>query len=303
MDLRHLRYAVRTAEEGNVTRAAERLSITQPALSRQLRALEADLGVVLFEKAGRGIALTDAGRELVPEFRDLLARAARLREQAAGAGGHERFRLDLIAPVQSIEAFLANALGRFAQTYPEASLTIREAPDDEVQGLLERSEGHIAVAAQPIGPQLPHRILAKGALHAALPKGHPLGGRKTLDVKELEGHPVLAMRRGTLSRYLLESALRLVHVSPDIRHESASPHALAAMARAGVGIAVLPITARTARAGLSFPALTSAGSPLSADIAVLWNPAVVITEPVEALFEMVAQEMRDAPFLEPVAKR
>ncbi len=300
MDLRQLRYVVKTAEEGNVTRAAERLNITQPALSRQLRALEANLGVTLFEKAGRGIALTDAGRELLPQFRDLLARAALLQDNAASAGGRDSFRLDLIAPVQSIEAFLANALGRFGKAFPEASLSIIEAPDEDVQKLLERNVGHIAVAAQPIGPQLSHRVLAHGTLHVAMPRGHALADVVRLDVADLEGHPLLAMHRGTLSRHLLESASQLVHVSPHIRHETASPHALAAMARAGLGVAVMPITARTAKTGLVFRPLFAGGRPLTADIAVLWSPTFTIASPVEALFDMIADEMRDAPFLQPI---
>jgi DNA-binding transcriptional LysR family regulator len=300
MDLRQIRYFVKTAEEGNVTRAAQELGITQPALSRQLRVLEESLGVPLFEKAGRGIDLTPEGRDLLPELRDLLARAAALRARAKAIAGEERVHLSLIAPVQSIEAFLAEALGRFARAFPRAEIDVIEAPADRVQALLEQDAGQIAVAAQPIGPQLPSRVLARGTVHVAMPLDHRFAGRGRIEVSDLDGEPVLAMRHGTLSRGLFESASRLAHMTPRVRHESFSPHALAAMVRAGMGLAIMPMTARPETPGLAFAKLHSGGRPLSADVAVIWNPNLYLTPAVETLFDMVAEEMHAAPFLEPV---
>jgi DNA-binding transcriptional LysR family regulator len=206
IDLRQIRYFLEVAAEGNMTRAAGRLNITQPALSRQVAALEERLGVALLERVGRGIRLSAAAETLLPELRELVARAEGLSERAAAVGGAERVRLAMIAPPQAIEVFLADALGRFLKRYPDADIRIIEAAAQQNQELLERGEAQLAIAARPIGGQFPSRDLARGFIHVALPVGHRLAGRPRVSVSELDGEPVLLMRRGTLVRDMFESA-------------------------------------------------------------------------------------------------
>jgi len=93
IELRRLRYLVTVADEGHITRAAERLGIQQPPLTRQIKALEAELGVTLFERLPRGMQVTEAGRVVVEEARDVLARAARIPETARRAARGEQGRL------------------------------------------------------------------------------------------------------------------------------------------------------------------------------------------------------------------
>src|SRR3954452_25606132 len=93
MDLRRLKYLVTVAEEGHITRAAERLGIQQPPLTRQIRALEDELGVTLFQRLPRGMRLTAAGRVIVQEARAILERAERLPDPAARAARGEQGRL------------------------------------------------------------------------------------------------------------------------------------------------------------------------------------------------------------------
>lgn len=299
MDLRQIRYFVETAAEGNVTRAAKRLRITQPALSRQLAAFEDNLELALFERAGRGIRLTPAARDLLPELRDLLARADAVQERATTLAGYERVRLSLIAPPQSIEVFLADALALFMRDHPDAEIKIIEAAAGDIQELLERGEGQMAIAARPIGPQFQARTLARGSIHVALPDDHPLAASRHLAVHDLDHRPVLVMKRGTLSREMFDSACRLSQTVPRIAHEASSPHALAAMAAAGIGISVMPFTARIDMPGLVARKLLAGGAPLSADLAVVWNPNLYLTPALDALVSHVAAAMHAAPFLEP----
>lgn len=300
IDLRQIRYFLEVAAEGNMTRAAGRLNITQPALSRQVAALEERLGVALLERVGRGIRLSAAAETLLPELRELVARAEGLSERAAAVGGAERVRLAMIAPPQAIEVFLADALGRFLKRYPDADIRIIEAAAQQNQELLERGEAQLAIAARPIGGQFPSRDLARGFIHVALPVGHRLAGRPRVSVSELDGEPVLLMRRGTLVRDMFESACRLAHTSPRIVHEAASPHALAALAGVGIGIAVLPFTARIDTKGLRIAKLHAAGGPLSADLAAVWTPTLFMTPAIDAFIGDLQRSMHAAPFLEPM---
>src|SRR5215472_2558245 len=93
MELRQLRYFVAVAEEGHITRAAERLGIQQPPLTRQIRQLETELGVTLFQRLPRGVQVTEAGRVVVEEARDVIARAERIQETAKRAARGEQGRL------------------------------------------------------------------------------------------------------------------------------------------------------------------------------------------------------------------
>src|SRR4030095_3359592 len=116
MDLRHLRYFVAVAETGAFARAAARLRITQPALWRQVHDLEAELGVRLFERAGRRLRVTGAGADLLLRSRELLAGAAQLVEHAHAVRGGEAGKLSIGASPQVIQIVLAPFLTRYLKS-------------------------------------------------------------------------------------------------------------------------------------------------------------------------------------------
>lgn len=140
LDLRKLRYFLATAEELNYNRAAERLRIAQPALSRQITALERELGVTLFERSKRGTVLTQAGRELVPEARALLGQAAMFQRRARVAGrGHRHFAIGFMPGIP-----VAGLVGRLRTRFPEVSVdVVRTGWHNQVEVLLE---GHVDVS-------------------------------------------------------------------------------------------------------------------------------------------------------------
>jgi DNA-binding transcriptional LysR family regulator len=127
MELRHLRYFVAAAEEQHMTRASERLRISQPALSEQIRELEADLGLRLFERVARGIRLSSAGREFLERARAILADVELARERAFHAERGEVGRLRLaFNEIAGQQRAVGQAVQRFHNAYPAIELDITQ---------------------------------------------------------------------------------------------------------------------------------------------------------------------------------
>ncbi|MBA3518571.1 MAG: LysR family transcriptional regulator [Rhizobiales bacterium] len=177
MDLRHLRYFIAVAEEGNITRAAERLGMQQPPLSQQIRALERELDVQLFLRKPRGVALTEAGRALLEDARAVLAHLDRALETARRTARGEQGRICVgMTPTAPFHPLVPRAVRAFRETFPLVFLTLEESLSD---GLLERLRGErMDVAfirnAVPDPAGLVVTPLLDELMVVALPCGHAL---------------------------------------------------------------------------------------------------------------------------------
>src|SRR5512137_286380 len=122
MELRQLRYFVAVAEQGNINRAAKSIFLTQPALSRQIKALEDDVGQCLLERQAHSIRLTPAGEALLPEARDLLRHAEEMLERVRSAGRGLRLRVGYAPSLAA--GMLSVAVGNFTQAHPKAHVEL-----------------------------------------------------------------------------------------------------------------------------------------------------------------------------------
>jgi DNA-binding transcriptional LysR family regulator len=136
---------VAVAELGSVSKAAQALRITQPALSRQVASLEQELGFELFERAGRRLLLTARGEQLLGDCRSLLAHAASLGERVGALRRGDIHTLRIAASALTIEALFPTFLARYAARHPEVKLALLEADAAAHLGMLERGEAHVAV--------------------------------------------------------------------------------------------------------------------------------------------------------------
>src|SRR5690348_16958970 len=171
MDLRRLRYLVTVAEEGHIRRAAERLGIQQPPLTRQIRALEDELGVRLFERLPRGVKPTEAGRAVVEEAQVLLDRAERLPDLARRAARGERGRLAVgHTSSAAFHPFVAQQIRAFRAAAPGVLLELAEDGTPElVKGLEdERLDAAFVRSGGPLADLLVEPLLAEPMV-AALP--------------------------------------------------------------------------------------------------------------------------------------
>ena len=148
MNFGHLRTFVAIVDAGGVHRAAARLNLSQPAVSRQIHALESDLGVPLFDRIGRRVQLTSEGEDLLRRTRRLLAEAESLSERAGALKTGETGILRIGGTPQVIESMLADFLNRFRKIYPGVEVQLIEEGGNNLPGLLER--GHILLALMAV---------------------------------------------------------------------------------------------------------------------------------------------------------
>lgn len=203
MDLRLLASFVAVAEEGHVGRAAIRLRIAQPPLSRQLRQLGEQIGAPVIERNGRGIRLSAAGQALLPEARALLAQAETVRRHAvdAAAGITGRLRLAFVDSA-AFSGVLPGILRRFRSTHPGIALDLATHRSVEQVPLLREGRLDLAVVYwPPEEPGFATRELERDQVLVALPSGHRLTRLPRLRVRDLAEEHFICFPRWTSPRY------------------------------------------------------------------------------------------------------
>jgi DNA-binding transcriptional LysR family regulator len=198
MELRHLRYFVAVAEELSFRGAAEKLHIAQPPLSAQIKALEAELRVQLFERTTRSVQLTHAGRVFLEEARAVLGAAAqaqhRAREAQHGLAG--ALRVGLITPVAN--AWLGGILRRFQREFPAVQLSLFDLTSSEQLRRLRAGELDAGLLRPPVAaPELDYKFVGESRQVLAMPAGHRLAKKARLEWKDLHEEEMVLMQPGT----------------------------------------------------------------------------------------------------------
>ncbi len=192
MELRQLSSFVAVSEELHFRRAAERLHLAQPSVSQQIRTLEAELGVQLFQRNRRGAALTAAGAALLPEAKALLARAdqAAALARATGTGQRGRLRLSL---TRSLTGGIAGAiLDAYRARYPEVDVELTVGNTMLHMEQLVAGDIDVGFVRPPLEhPALEELVLGREPLVCVLPKGHPLTKRGRVRTTDLHGQPLV----------------------------------------------------------------------------------------------------------------
>ena len=275
MDLRHARTFVTVAELGAVSKAALRLRIAQPALSRQLMDLEHELGLRLFDRIGRRLLLTGEGEQLLSGCRVLLNAASAVTEQAELLRHGDTGVLRVAGSPQHIESVLSQFAHRYAERYPRVEVKIREGTGSEISTLLERGEIHL-------GQNLLHAVKLDERHYGSLPLGSvellavchpsmPLGNRRTIEIARLAAFPLLLMDSGFGFRRAFDAGSRMAGLKPTITFESRSPHTLLALAEAGHGVAIVPSQLQCERYKVRVLGITYRGRLLREPLTISWD--------------------------------
>ncbi len=242
MDEKRLRYFLAVVEDGSVTRAAHQLHVAQPSLSQTLRALERELGVELFHRAGRGLRLSAAGQALVGPAREVLSAVDAARGAVSAVGEVLAGTLQIAALATLAVDPLAGLVGRFRRAYPGVVVRVQEPPSTAGVGAMVR-EGvcELGFARLPLPrDDLRARELGRQELLFVLPPDTALSGAGALSAATLRDTPLVVSPLGTSTRMLLEQALEAVGVTPRIAVELDAREALVPLVLAGAGAALLP---------------------------------------------------------------
>jgi len=195
MELRHLRYFITVAEEMSFTRASRKLHIAQPPLSRQIRKLEEDLGVMLLERNSRSMRLTNAGRILLEEGRGMLSQAAGIVERCrrAGTQASECVRVGFATGLgDSLQAALVQHLG----SHPQAEVHYKNLLSSEHQAALREHQIDIGLLRPPVDdPSLEGELLYRERLVALVPKDHPIARLRSVTLQQLSEETILLHKR------------------------------------------------------------------------------------------------------------
>jgi DNA-binding transcriptional LysR family regulator len=300
MELRHLRYFVSVAEASSVSRAALHVNICQPALSRQIRDLETELGVRLFDRIGRRIQLTAAGEDLVERSRAVLAQAGSLVEHARSLGSGDTGVLRVGATPQTMQSVVADFLPKFQRRRPGVEVRLKEDGGIRLHELVHRGELHVALSGIPAGGRLESRPLFPIRVLAVMAR-RPRGKRRTtIEVSELANEPLLVLSREFGTRQLFDAACRIAQLRPRIVLESRAPHTLITLAETGHGVAVVPSTVRFASTSVQIMPVLQDGKSLGVWGGLAWDPRrslpVHATSFIEELTAYIARSVRGRRF-------
>jgi DNA-binding transcriptional LysR family regulator len=242
VELRHLRSFVVTADELHVGRAAARLHLTQPSLSRQIAALERDVGVPLFTRIRRRFGLTPAGEVFLTAAREIVRRtddaAADAQRAHRGELGTLRLRFVQSATFEALPRLLAT----FRAAHPEVNLDVETMTT--IRQLAALRAGHIDVGLlrPPVSePTLTTRVISRDPLVAALPAGHPLATRRRLPLAALADEPFVLYTRtsGPSVHDVIIGHCIAAGFSPRIVQEAADVQTIVSLVAAGLGVSLL----------------------------------------------------------------
>lgn len=234
MELRQLEYFVAVAEERNFTRAAERVHISQPGVSAQIRQLERELGAELFDRSARTVTLTVAGKAALDHARAALAAAGALGQAVGEVTGLIRGRLTVGMVVGCTVTPLFDALAAFHRAHPGVEIALLEDNSDRLVEGVRSGALDLALAGLAAAPDgLETLTIVSERLVAAVPPDHPLAGRGGVTLSDLAAHPIVCMPYGTGLRTVFDRACAARGLQPVIALQAGAADAIAGSRPAG----------------------------------------------------------------------
>lgn len=282
MELRTLGSFVAVVDAGTVSAAAEQVRVTQPALSRQVRQLERELGVDLFERVAGRLVLSAAGRSLLPLARDVLASAETLRTAARVRAEGGLDRVTIAAPATTLTDVVSPFLASLRDDDPTPSVVETAALD--VDDALRRGADLVVTTRRPRRP-LRSAALPDLPVWAYVPPDHAWAARDVVGLAELLEHDVVTVPPTYAARQVLDAAVEREQRWPSSLVEAGSGTVAQALAAAGRGVAVVSDDARYGLHGLR---VRSGGGELAVRLCVAWSS----THPAEESLAALAERLR-----------
>jgi DNA-binding transcriptional LysR family regulator len=244
VDLLQLRYFQTVARHEHVSRAADELRIAQPALSRSIARLEAELGVPLFERRGRRIALNRFGAAFLVRASAALSELDQARQELDDAAGLVRGSVALAAETLRT---VTDLTASFLASHPEVSFRLYQSPAPVMSAQLQAGQVDLCLASQPLpGASVQAMDLLTEEVLLGVPRSHRLAGRRRASIADLLAEPFVTTRPGYWQRALADQLFARLDGQPSIACEGDEPYAIRGLISAGVGVGLLPAMARRA---------------------------------------------------------
>lgn len=293
MELRQLRYFLALAEHRHFGRAAEALHIAQPSLSQQIRALEEDLGVTLFERSRRHVALTPDGEVLLHYATQMLALADDARRELADRGRLLRGRVRLGATPTLGGYLLPRLLRRFHQAFPGLDLTITEDGSDRLARELADGRLDLALLVEDSRVRegdLQFEFLLQERIMVGLPQNHPLSGRDAVSLAELREDGFILCREGYHLRTLTVEACQEAGFTPRVAVSGTDVDTALRFVQAGLGVTLIPEFVAASAHGIHTPVLKEPA--LYRKVGIAWNPQRYRSKAAAALHGFLREACR-----------
>ncbi|WP_043650428.1 LysR family transcriptional regulator [Nocardia thailandica] len=279
MELRQLRYFVTVVEEGGFTRAAERLHLTQPGLSAQIKQLERALGQQLLDRGPRTVTPTAVGAAVLEHARAALAAADRIEATVQEFTGLLRghVRLGVISGAAGEEFDVAAVLAGFHTDHPAVGISLTEDTAEAMLAALDRGDLDIALVGltgAAMAPTVGVETVLETPLVAAVAADAPPGPGEhagTIPLRALREHRLICLPPGTGLRGVFERACAAAGFTPDIAFEAAAPPLLLRLAAHGLGTAVVPGLTPAEATAAGVRALDLVDPPLRGRLALVWR--------------------------------
>jgi DNA-binding transcriptional LysR family regulator len=274
MDLRRLRYFVVAAEELNFSRAAERLRIAQPPLSAQIKRLENGLGVLLFDRTGRAVRLTDAGYVLLEEARRIFIQLEQTARMVERVGSGKVGRLSIGFVPSATNEVLPSVLNEFRKSLPDVELFLHEMMPDQVVQRLHGRQIDVGFFYLPFDDSaLDIRPVSREPLVVALPQTHPLARELEIDLRTLEREPFVLPRRYNMPGLYgqVTEVCRLAGFTPKaVQKDVWLMQTIVGLVASGIGVALVPASLRNfRRKGVVYK--TVRGLSPTVEMGVVWR--------------------------------
>lgn len=275
MELRHLRSFVAVAEELSFTRAAERLHLAQPALSVQMRQLEAAVGVALIDRSRRAISLTTAGALMLTETRRLLSMLDQTLDVVRRTGTGLEGRISIGFVPSTANHVLPPLLRSFAASHPDVAVHLREMGPDELVRALHVASVDLGFLYLPFeDPTLARLVVSREPYIVAIPDGNPLVRNATIDIALLRDEPFVLPSRRTvpgLHGQVLDICTEAGFAPRAIHDDVWLIQTVVGLVAAGLGVALVPAsTQHIIRRGVVYRPLTTDGDH-HAELAAVWH--------------------------------
>lgn len=287
-ELRHIRAFLAVAQHANFTRAAQELHVSQSALTVQIQQLEEALGVKLFDRNKRRVALTDAGREVIAPLQRIVVDAEAIVSRTREITGLRRGVLSMAVLPSMASGILSTALSRFTAAHPGIMIHIHDVVADQVIEKVKKEEVDFGVATvMHADKELTLLPLFTDRLFAFLPEQHPLSSRASVSLQQISDYPLVLMARGTSVRSMVDQALRDHDLTATAAYEANYMSTALSLVRAGFGIGILPEDAGTMGSAQNLVALPIVRPQLTRPIHVLMRKGRSASPAVQQMLQIL----------------